>query len=774
MTTRTFPRHTRNRFAVRVVALAATVAAWTPGISAETVRPVLRDRGTLVAIHPESMKVTLTTPEGIVLPVSAEATSAAVANLAWDSRGAAWELPSLGLAVSARMESGSLLMKFVSARDGRCTWPVMAPAPELRAFVLPRFEGSLVPADDPEWIAWLEENGPLDTTADLSMPFWGVDCGPRSLTYIVTNPFNNRLSFAGVRGRLGAILAHEFTRNQPVKEYGVRVELGPAGPVEPARCYRRWLAGRNEFATMADKIRRTPEAAKLPGAAHVYLWGDALVSRHDVRDWKGLCADLQSSRPAAVRIAALMGEEPRRALAEIPALTYADAYLRSQVAEDLSRLLGRADLFPADIRSALIPEGGDPGRLPEPAAWRLNCRLLAAAFPGRFEPVERWGDGVSVRMIDKLSSAGLDRLWLGLDNQKAALRHPEAVVRARELGYLIGPYDSYESIHSPDAAPDATWETAQFDRALYETGPVVLADGTKKTGFQKRGFRLSPSAARPYVEARVNRLMAATPYNSWFMDCDAFGDLLEDYSPLHPATQEDDMNARLARMAWIRDKFGAVVGSEGGSAYAARTIFFAHGMMTPVIGWGDPDLKDRKSPHFLGGYYPPDGPAVFVKPVPLKPAYRKFFFDPRYRLPLYGAVFHDSVVATHQWGFGSLKFADQQTTVALLECLYQVPPLYHLNEREFAAHGKRIAAHYAFLSPLLRETALLPMTDFGWVTGDRLVQRAVYGGRVEVVANFGDRSFDAPGVAVPPASVAARSTPAGPWTVYTPPPPRKP
>jgi hypothetical protein len=131
--------------------------------------------------------------------------------------------------------------------------------------------------------------------------------------------------------------------------------------------------------------------------------------------------------------------------------------------------------------------------------------------------------------------------------------------------------------------------------------------------------------------------------NSWSIDCDAFGDLYDDYSPAHPATQEDDMNARLSRMAWVRDRIGAVIGSEGGSAYAAGTIHFAHGIMTPGIGWGDPDMKERNSPYYLRAYYPPDGPAVFLKQVPMKPKYRRIYADPRYRLPLHEVVFHTSM-----------------------------------------------------------------------------------------------------------------------------------
>ncbi|GAF90602.1 unnamed protein product, partial [marine sediment metagenome] len=191
----------------------------------------------------------------------------------------------------------------------------------------------------------------------------------------------------------------------------------------------------------------------------------------------------------------------------------------------------------------------------------------------------------------------------------------------------------------------------------------------------------------------------------------------------HPTTAEDDANARLDRMAWIRDTFGLVIGSERGAAFAAPVVHFAHGMTTGAFGsWGDDELtKDKESPYYLGGWWPPDGPAVFVKQVPLRPHYYTFHYDPAYRLPLYQTVFHDSLIATHHWGRHSLKFSDQVGTVALTELLYGVPPLYHMNLAEFEKHGERIKAHYAFFSPLHRQIGALPMTDFEWLSADRMV-----------------------------------------------------
>jgi hypothetical protein len=632
------------------------------------------------------------------------------------------------------------------------------------------FEGLYVPADDESWAKFLVGQGPLDTTAGLSMPFWGIDCGPHTLTYVITNPFNNELSWGRDGGRLTARFTHTFPPNAKTREYGLRVYLGGASPVEPARVFRQYLMEHGQIVSFKAKMTRTPDVSKLLGAAHVYLWGDGLIGRRDLANLGGIAQRIVEQSDAAVpsvgkRLWELMGADARALLKAIPAKEWVDNHDRGEIAEEFSRILERRDFYGADAwRGVSLPDEARTmlkagvSALTDAQVGRLNCLLLRSAFPGQLKPVETWGDGWSPKMIQTLADAGLDRLWLGSPTWTGLRNHPETVRKAIRLGYLTGPYDSYHSIHSPQETD--TWETAQFDQQLYETGAIVRQDGTTRKGFRQKGHILSPLAARPYVERRVSDLMRQFQCNSWFIDCDAFGEVFDDYSSLHPATQEEDMNARLSRMAWIRDTFKIAIGSEGGSAYAAGTIHFAHGMMTPVIGWDDGDMKDRSSKYFLGGYYPPDGPAIFFKQVPLKPEYRRVYADPRYRLPLYEMVFHDSVVATHQWGYGSLKFTDEDHARELLELLYGVPPLYHLNLDEWSKRRAEIKAHYDFFSPLHRQAGLLPMTDFGWLTE--------FGDALELVANFGTRSSSYQGTNLPPRSIlAARSGMKNP-RLYTP------
>jgi hypothetical protein len=244
----------------------------------------------------------------------------------------------------------------------------------------------------------------------------------------------------------------------------------------------------------------------------------------------------------------------------------------------------------------------------------------------------------------------------------------------------------------------------------------------------------------------VEGILHDVPFNSWFVDCDATGELFDNYSTAFPQTKEQDMQARLDRMTWLRDRKRLVIGSEEGAWYAAPVIHFGHGMMTPWFGRQD----------FMGKYYPPEGPALFLKPVELPEPYLSTYFDPRYRLPLYQAAFHDMVITTNHWTQGSLKFTNATGTRELLELLYGIPPLYHLNLEQFDNIVPSIQKHYQFFSPLHREIGGMPLTAFAWLTNDRLLQRSVFGGTVEVIANFGNQAAAYDGLRIPPRSVLVR------------------
>jgi hypothetical protein len=643
--------------------------------------------------------------------------------------GATWQLPQLGVSVVFSLAGDEGVMRFTLDKSGQITWPVIAPDSNVRALLLPRGEGSYVPVDDEGWAAILQDENSL--TEEFSFPCWGLDLGPETVSYLVPDPFDTSVQYSRRAHRIGFALTRRFTRLDPQRVWEVRVAFGAGSPVEPALRYRKWLIDQGKFVPMADKIKRVPRGERLLGALQAYLWG-LPFSTDDVQDWKAFASALAAAAKAGPQSApgkvwTALSADGRKAVQNLAAAQWVYDYLREEVTRALAEAMSRGS---------------------------LTSRQLDRAFPGLLTDPGTWGDGISTAFLNSLRSSGIDRACLILNDLHSGDTRPEVARLADQLGYLYGPYDSYDAVHPPGMKD--SWETAQFDADLYAHGGIEKEDGSLIKGFKQVGRMLSPLAARPYVERRVRAQMVLVPHSAWFMDCDAFGQFYDDFSPEHTATQAQDCAARLDRMRWIETSFGIPVGSEGGSGLAAGVIFFAHGMLTGVIGWGDKDLTNEHSKYWMGGYWPPEAPKNSFMPALLKPKYRLESYDPRYRLPLYEAVFHDSVIATHEWGTPSLKFKGEETTTALIEQLYNVPPLYHFTRKEFAQRQKGILAHYRFFSPLHRRLGLAPMTAFEWLTPDRLVQRTRFGDGTEITANFGTRAWNGNGLEVPAHTVVAR------------------
>ena len=150
---------------------------------------------------------------------------------------------------------------------------------------------------------------------------------------------------------------------------------------------------------------------------------------------------------------------------------------------------------------------------------------------------------------------------------------------------------------------------------------------------------------------------------------------------MYKRQQEADLAARLERMAYIRDQYHMVIGSEGGNDFAASTIAYAHGIELKSFSWMDEDMKSNKDSEFyIGNYYNPSGgvAAHFSKVIPLKEKYDTIFVDPRYDVPLYKLVYNDSVITAAHWDWSTFRIQGAAQDRMVREVLYNVPPLWHL------------------------------------------------------------------------------------------------
>ncbi len=611
------------------------------------------------------------------------------------------------------------------------TWWLPGGADE---YVLPISAGVVVNASRLDLLRWLRDGSPWSL---LELPALGLRYGDQMLVVIVPWPHDAELI---VQDRIGIRYSLPKGRPGDAPCEIVAMRRG-ADPLEVARGFREWRRTATNTGLiprprpLQKKMADLEKATRLLGAPHIYLWGPALFSRHDIArsKWVPFARALRSAPPESIggKLVRGFADDQRRALQELAAAEWPMDYLTLSLAGAIDRALAGHELLKLS------------SEVPAAEVIRRNQQALADVFASFVNPPESWGDGLSKSLLDSLHDAGIDRALLLLSNLYGRSFRPDVVAHAEKLGFLLGPYDSYHSVHSPTADPDTTWETSQFDVAAYQRGRVINADGSGHVGFKGQGYHFSPQAAWPYVQERVGRILRQAPYSAWFIDCDATAECFDDFSPEHPATRIEDTKLRRQRLVWLESEHRMVVGSEGGSVLFADVIHFGHGVHTPYIGHLDPSFRDPQSPHFLGRYWPPDSPEQFFKPVTVPPSLKVPYFDPTVRLPLYQAALGDEVIATHHWSMDSLKFKDIEQIRELMEILYMVPPMYHLNRETWPKRRERIVQHLAFWGPLHRELATAPLTRFACLSEDRLVQRTTFhpkSGEVTITVNFGGKA----------------------------------
>src|SRR5205823_2122390 len=195
---------------------------------------------------------------------------------------AQWKLPAANISVSLALSANRLTVRLSTDRPGRFAWPIYtAPDASVR-YILPYGEGLLLDPSDPVWKSrvWPRH---LDTMENFSLPLWGILGRGWTLTYLMRNPFDGTFSFRDTNRGLSWGLEHEFKRHWKEKEFGFDIFLGPESPIEPARLYRRILIESGEFVSVRQKIARTPDAEKLLGAPHAYLWSLGALGPDDVK-----------------------------------------------------------------------------------------------------------------------------------------------------------------------------------------------------------------------------------------------------------------------------------------------------------------------------------------------------------------------------------------------------------------------------------------------------------------------------------------------------------
>ncbi|KJF95049.1 glycoside hydrolase [Photobacterium leiognathi] len=682
-----------------------------------------------------------------------------VAEITTDSTSASWTLIPSRIAVEAQLNQDELVFQFTLPYDIKVkrnqpiklAWFDLAEQ-ETQTLLLPFSEGIRVPTDHKLWANYLANRlSGSNTTQDLKMPFWTAQTNNKFISYQLFNPTNNQLFFNDVTSKsdsknkslIDMSASHQFTTLNQSQPFSVRITLGDS-MLDGAKQYRDWRITNGLSESLASKQTRNPDISKLVGASHVYLFGKDPLSIQDVKYWWGL------KEWYFERSKLKISDEAKRELSPLSKgkdwlSQYHKQLLLDSISQSLKSLYSIASPTLADntIEAQYIAAQTRKSRLSEHASSFFNSS-------------DTWGQALSSGMVDNLNKAGLNKLWLGFDNWMPAFYQPNAVELAKQSGYLVGTYDSYNT--AIPAQLNDSWLTAQLPDPIRKTCAIEQADGSLKKGFRGNGFYLNPNCHLDYVKQRAKDIMSFGHFNSLFLDVDATAMAREDYSD---NTNESQMlSAFNSRMQWLSEQPSLVLGSEDGNSLNTKGIAFAHGLETVGFGWTDIEMKqDRQSPYFLGRWYPSHKPDFFFKSAKVKEPYKSLLFAPQYRVPLYQAVFHDEVINTHHWHSDSLKFTDVKTNRDLTAMLYNTPAMVHLTRDEaLKSTSPRLKAlkHYQNgFEPIHEQLWDKALIDFSWLDNHGLVQQTTFSDGSKITANFSDQAFDKDSIDVAAASIKA-------------------
>ncbi|UKS23835.1 glycoside hydrolase [Paenibacillus sp. HWE-109] len=697
-------------------------------------------------VDPETFALVLM-KNGVRMPASLPLPKAEVTNLVKSKHAVKWTYPNK-VNVSIEQKSDYLDIRLESAGAEQFQWPSV----QSDNYMLPLGEGKNIPASDANWREFLKDQT-LSWSESFSMDFFALGKNQLSLVYVVTNKFNNEIHF-DASPNVAFQFTHEFPSINSDKSYGFRLYVTANDPQNVVLPYKNYVAEQGKIVTLKEKAKLNPSISKLYGAPQIYLWSESILTDSDVK-WPQLRSLLPKGLGSwLVKLLAPTTDgsaELEQVLKQISNQDFMDKYQKKVVLTALNQALKMREFYtqaqfpnPGEEARKLIGMGVD--KLSEEKLYDLNKLLLKSILLDAVSELADWGQSDSTQLIKDMREAGIENAWLGLPNWSSGLMNPQMVSEGSKNGYLIAPYDSYHSIHEKG---DPSWNTASFpDPTLYENATVTRKNNTKVAGFLQRGRKLNPTLAMPSVKQRVSGIMQdGISFNSWFVDCDATGEIYDDFSPAHPTTQQQDLQARLERLDYFATDKKMVVGSEGGNDFASSVIAFAQGIESPVIAWGDPDMRDQKnSPYYVGGYYAKDGiPERYGKPVPIKPLYEKVYIDPAYSVPLYKLIYNDTIITTNHWEWGSYKIKGEEADRMLYELLYNVPPLYHLDRKAWDKDKASMLGFLKVWSPFHREAVSRQMSGFSVLTEDRLVQSAQYGNDLKVIANFSDKQVTVAG-----------------------------
>ena len=306
---------------------------------------------------------------------------------------------------------------------------------------------------------------------------------------------------------------------------------------------------------------------------------------------------------------------------------------------------------------------------------------------------------------------------------------------AKVPGVLPGIYDIYRDFMDPKNIPliDCVrpyWPTNVWENGDYVIGPdgsVARGWGVNRKGTTDAKDRigcalLCEARSWPYARANLARDLKAAPHAVRMFDV-VGGSLGECYHPRHPLSGRTSRDARQDFFSKAEEEFGILAGTEDGSECFVNCCSYFEGTMSAP------------------NHYRVDAGRYMWRIYDEVPEKIRRGTDPVTRVPFFDMVFHGCVNLYWYWCDYNNKFPKLWHRRDLFNFVTGEPPMYFFTRETFAKQKGRLAASYAVATSVAKETFGVPMSDYRWLSDDRMVQQSVFENGVVATVNFGDKPF---------------------------------
>lgn len=335
-------------------------------------------------------------------------------------------------------------------------------------------------------------------------------------------------------------------------------------------------------------------------------------------------------------------------------------------------------------------------------------------------------------IADEMKSSGMTNvLWSIFDENidKKTVEH------IRQLGYLTTSYDVYTDV-IPNTIADKIPETRRRrceHRMPYWPGGIArerdgsLSPAWKLTGIDGKMYdqhRMCDVVAIECAKNYVPKHYLNNKLDGIFIDVSMTG-AHECYSNEHPLNRTKSWENK-NKLFELMGEYGLLRGSENGHENGVRNYEYSEGKMSlPLMRFNDSGRK-------MTTLHENEEDIQFMK---------KYMLNPQNRVPLWELVFHDCETSYWYWGDCTNSCPPLMKLRDLFCNLYGLPPLYSFAATQWNMLKEEIVESYKRTVLLARNLAMCRMTDFEYLSADRMVQKTVFSDGTQIIVNFGDADF---------------------------------